>query len=82
MTDSGLPTGFVGQLDASKPWFQSTSILGAIITLGALMAQSVGHVTISDADMKLALDTLTRESEMIGTVMALIGRIKATHTVG
>lgn len=72
----------VTAMETAKPWWQSITVLGAIVTLGALLAQSVGHVTVSDADMKVALDMLTRESEIIGTVMALIGRIKATRPIG
>lgn len=66
----------------TKAWYNSTSVLGALVALSALIGNSIGHVVISADDIKIALDLFTREMELVGSVMALIGRIKATRSIG
>lgn len=66
----------------SKPWYKSTGVVGSLVALSALAGNSIGHVVISADDVKAALDLFTREMELVGAVMALIGRIKATRVIG
>lgn len=78
MTDSGIPA----ILDMSKPWYTSTGIIGSVIALAAPIIASITHVTISAGDVSTAVDLATQQMQLLGAMMALIGRIKATHTVG
>lgn len=66
----------------NKPWYQSSGVVGALVALAALAGNSIGQVVISADDVKAALDLFAREMELVGAVMALIGRIKATRTIG
>lgn len=82
MTDSGLPTGFAGALDMSKPWFTSTGIIGSLMALTAPIVANLAHVTINQVDVTMAVDLVTQQMQLVGAVLAFVGRIKATHTIG
>lgn len=82
MTDSGLPAGFAGALDMTKPWYTSTGIIGSLMALMAPIIANLAHVTISQADVTMAVDLTTQQMQLVGAVLAFVGRIKATHTIG
>ncbi len=69
-------------MEQMKPWFQSTGMWGAALALGCPIIERVAHVTISQADIAMAVDSLTQMGTLVGGVMALVGRIKATHKIG
>jgi len=66
----------------TKPWWQSTTIRGAIVAiLGAIagVLSITGVVSIGTPEIDLIVSSIFTA---IGGVMSIIGRYKATTTIG
>lgn len=63
---------------ASKPWWQSKTILGALAVLLAAGASAAGI----DLDEGTVTETLERVVTAAGAVLAIIGRITARAPIG
>lgn len=63
--------------DTSKPWWQSTTILGA---LAVVIAMAV-RVFVPDLEDKEVLDVLTLVSQLVGAIVAIVGRVRASKVI-
>ena len=61
----------------SKPFWQSRTIIGAVVTIVALVA-GMRHVKIDVANMT---DLIMQGIAIVGSVYAIIGRFKATKPI-
>lgn len=66
----------------SKPWYASVGVWGGLVAIAAPLVGALFHVTISDADMASITDALTGIGTAIGGLLAVYGRVRATHTIG
>ncbi len=64
-----------------KPWYKSTGIIGAIITLASVVLALLG-LHVSNEDMALLSKELTTITGAVGGIMSLLGRLKATQGIG
>jgi len=63
----------------TKPWYQSTTIRGVIVTLFGIVIQHVlPSVQVNDTDIS---SVLAPALEGVGAVMAITGRVKANTTI-
>ena len=62
-----------------KPWWQSKTIWGAIAVLLAMIADQAG---IDIGGSEGASDLLWKGVEFAGAVLAVVGRVKAKHSIG
>ncbi|MCY0094451.1 hypothetical protein [Hoeflea ulvae] len=65
----------------SKPWWQSKTLWGAIVTLGSAGLGLAG-LDVSDADREALIELLTSLGAAIGGLMAIFGRITAKNRIG
>lgn len=73
-------------MDTSKPWYQSTGIWGSLVSIAALVL-GMFHIVSLSAEQQTAIVTdlvtvATAIVTVVGVVMAFIGRLKATQTIG
>lgn len=61
---------------AVKPWYESRTLWGGIITAIAMIAQASG-IEVSDAEQQRVIDLLTHFGEGFGLVLVIWGRIAA-----
>lgn len=70
----------------TKSWWQSKTIWGAIITVIAFIVQMLGWTTITPEEQATLIDKLptvaTVVAELVGTILIIIGRIKAKQPIG
>jgi hypothetical protein len=74
-------------MDSTKPWYQSSGVLGSLLAMGAGTAATFGY-TITPDDQSAIAQTFTQGAgvvssaiSVIGGAVALYGRIRATHKV-
>ena len=63
-----------------KPWYQSTAIIGSIVTIIALVA-GVFNYTIDSQMQEGIVELVTVVIGVIGSVVAIAGRIRASKTI-
>jgi uncharacterized membrane protein len=72
-------------MEETKSWWQSKTIWGAVITIIALIASLFGY-QIDPQTQQIILDRtmaiVTAVGTIVGSVMAIYGRIKATKRIG
>jgi len=75
-------------MDGAKPWYQSTSVWGGLVSIGAGAAGAFGY-TISPEDQAAIVNAASQTatlimsaSAMIGGAMAIIGRVRASKKIG
>lgn len=64
-----------------KPWWQSKTLWGAIVTLISA-ALGLAGLDIADSDRAVLVDLLTSLGAATGGVIAIIGRISARNRIG
>jgi len=64
-----------------KPWWQSKTLWGAIVTL-ASAALGLAGLDLGDADRQALTELLTSLGAALGGVIAIFGRIKAKDRIG
>ncbi|MDP2121747.1 MAG: hypothetical protein Q8K28_17765 [Hoeflea sp.] len=64
-----------------KPWWQSKTLWGALVTLGSA-ALGLAGLDMGDADRDALIDLLTSLGAAIGGVIAIFGRIAARSRIG
>lgn len=64
-----------------KPWWQSKTLWGAIVTLVS-SALGLAGLDIGDADRQALAELLTSLGAALGGVVAIAGRIAAKHRIG
>ncbi len=65
----------------TKPWWQSKTLWGAIVTLGSTVLGLAG-LDFGDVDSDTLIDVLTSLGAAIGGVLAIFGRITAKNRIG
>lgn len=60
---------------------QSKTFWGAIVALGG-SALTLGHYTLSPADAASAVDLLSGIASAVGGIVAIYGRVVASHKIG
>lgn len=65
----------------TKPWWQSKTLWGAIVTL-ASAALGLAGLDLGDADRQALTELLTSLGAALGGVIAIFGRIKAKDRIG
>lgn len=64
-----------------KPWWQSKTLWGAIVTL-ASAALGLAGLDLGDGDRQALTELLTSLGAALGGVIAIFGRIKAKDRIG
>jgi len=64
-----------------KPWWQSKTLWGAIVTIGSAALGLAGY-ELGDADREALTGLLTSLGGALGGVIAIIGRIQAKDRIG
>lgn len=71
-------------MDETKPWYQSTGVIGALIAVGATLAGAFGWTIDAETQKAMTADVgaiVTAAVAVAGGVLALVGRIRATRRV-
>lgn len=69
-------------MDQTKQWYQSSAVWGGILAVLAPAIAGIFHVTISTADTAQLADLLGAAGGVIGGLIAVYGRVKATKKIG
>ncbi|AKI01207.1 hypothetical protein IMCC20628_02509 [Hoeflea sp. IMCC20628] len=64
-----------------KPWWQSKTLWGAIVTLGSA-ALGLAGLDVLDTDREALIELLTSLGAAIGGLIAIFGRITAKNRIG
>ncbi len=71
--------------EQTKPWYASKTIWGAIVTIVSLLLSLKG-IQIDEKTKQLLIDqgtaAVTAVGTLIGSIMAIYGRIKAEKKIG
>lgn len=62
-------------------WYQSKTVWGGVIAVGAGIAGAFGY-TVSADDQSAIIEIATAVAGALGGVIAIYGRVKATRQVG
>lgn len=68
-------------MDTSKPWYQSTTIWGAVIAILVPLLSLIFKVQIDAATTADLSNWLAGVGASVGGLFAIIGRVKASTTV-
>jgi len=66
--------------DLTKPWWQSKTVIGGLVALGAGIAGIFG-VALGPDDQAVTTDALVGIAGAIGGLLAVYGRIKANRAI-
>jgi len=64
-----------------KPWWQSKTLWGAIVTIGSA-ALGLAGLELGETDREALIELLTSLGAVIGGVIAIFGRITARSRIG
>lgn len=64
-----------------KPWWQSKTLWGAIVTIASSILGLAG-LELGDADAEALTGLLTSLGAAIGGIIAIVGRLKAKSRIG
>ncbi|KGF68214.1 hypothetical protein LL06_17750 [Hoeflea sp. BAL378] len=64
-----------------KPWWQSKTLWGALVTLGSA-ALGLAGLELGDADRQALVELLTSLGAALGGVIAIFGRVTAKSRIG
>ena len=71
-------------MNGSKEWYASRGVWGSLVTIASLIVGLVG-IDIDPATQAVLVDNVTAGAvaigTVVGTVMSLIGRLKATKAI-
>ena len=65
----------------TKPWWQSRTLWGAIVTLGSA-ALGLAGMEFGAGDREALIELLTSLGAAVGGLIAVAGRISAKHRIG
>lgn len=65
----------------TKAWYQSTSILGSLVTLVALIASIFNYQIDSELQGEI-VDIIIGVFGLLGSIYAILGRVNATKLIG
>lgn len=63
-----------------KPWYQSTAIIGSIVTIIALVAGAFNY-TIDSQMQEGIVELVSVVIGVIGSAVAIVGRVTASKTI-
>ena len=69
-------------MDGSKAWYASSGVWGGVLAVAAPVASLVLKVSIGGDDIALAAEALAAIGGGVGGLLAIYGRLKATHRIG
>ena len=64
-----------------KPWWQSKTLWGALVTIGSA-ALGLAGLELGDSDKETLIELLTSLGAAIGGVIAIFGRVTAKSRIG
>ena len=64
-----------------KPWYQSKTMWGALVSLAALITGKLFHMDISDQDQLTIVDTMTSIGVNVGVILTIWGRVAASKKI-
>lgn len=64
-----------------KPWWQSKTLWGAIVTIGSAALDLAG-LELGEAETEALTGFLTSLGAAIGGIIAIVGRLKAKSRIG
>ena len=64
-----------------KPWYQSKTMWGALVSLAALVTSKLFHMDISDQDQLTIVDTMTSIGVNVGVILTIWGRVSASKKI-
>ena len=64
-----------------KPWWQSKTLWGAIVTLGSA-ALGLAGLDLGETDREALIELLTSLGAALGGVIAIFGRVTAKSRIG
>ena len=64
----------------TKQWYESRTVWGGLIALGAAIAQGLGY-TIGDVNQELLVDHISAVVAGVGGLLAIWGRLKAEKEI-
>ena len=65
-------------MNGTKAFWKSKSFIGSIAVLGSLALRGFG-IEVGEPELQATIQTVV---EAIGGILALIGRVSATHSLG
>lgn len=65
----------------NKAWYLSRGVWGSVVVILAMLLKSFGHEISPDLQGAM-VDNAIAVVTVIGGVIALVGRVKATKTIG
>lgn len=65
-----------------KPWYQSRTIIGVIVTMLCTLVAPALHVTVAPEMQGELTDVLLAAGGVAGSVLAIYGRLKAARPIG
>lgn len=65
----------------TKPWWQSKTLWGSIVTLGSA-ALGLAGLEIGEADREGLIELLSSLGAALGGIVAIVGRISARRRIG
>ncbi|WP_420408905.1 hypothetical protein [Hoeflea sp.] len=68
-------------MDTTKPWWQSKTLWGALVTIVAAALGFAG-IDLADTERETLTEMLTSLGAAVGGLIALIGRISARSRIG
>ena len=70
-------------MQGTKYWLDSTTIRGALVTVipAAALILKVFNVQIASGEQQSIIDGITAIAGLVGTVVAIIGRFRATQSI-
>lgn len=68
-------------MTCTKPWYQSKSVLGGVVSAIAEMVAVIGY-SVSEADQASLVELLIGASAAVGGIVAIVGRVVATKRIG
>lgn len=63
-------------MDEIKPWYQSKTVWGAVITLASMAAACAG-IEVDDPDRQALTELLVVTGGAVGGILSLVGRLVA-----
>ena len=65
----------------TKPWWQSKTVWGGLVTLLAVILGAFGY-DLGTEDQKQLVEILSQIAASVGAVIAIYGRLTATKRIG
>lgn len=66
--------------DAEKPWYESKTIIGAVVAVGSGLAAAFG-IVLAPEDQSAIVDVVVALGASVGGLLAIYGRVKAKTTL-